>query len=299
MSEQRTTGSLAALLREHLLREQRAELDAVEGLEALLNQHVEAARTRWTGPLTPLPEEAFSRHLARHLPVGRTAEVLRILHGADLYLACACSRGEPSALRAFEQNVLRYIPARLGRVSPSMVDEVLQVLRERLLVGSGDTPPRIASYGGRGPLLTWVGIVAARIAGELVGRDARHELVAEPPEELARLLAPSDPEYALLREDARQLLVESLKKAVAVLPEQERTLLRLHHFHGFTMDRLTLMYGSSRSGIARRIAEAREQLLERVRMELTPRLKQDRLALESLLGLLSSRLDLSLQGLLD
>lgn len=86
---------------------------------------------------------------------------------------------------------------------------------------------------------------------------------------------------------------------MAVLSEQERTLLRLHHFHGFTMDRLTLMYGGSRSGVARKVADAREQLLERVRMELAPRMKQDQLALESLLGLVSSRLDISLLGLLD
>ncbi|MFY2560633.1 RNA polymerase subunit sigma-70 [Corallococcus terminator] len=297
MSEEQKTPTLTALLREALPRERRAELEAVEGLEALLHHHVEAARTQW--PTLPRPDAAFMRHLAQQLPAGKVSEVMRILQGADLYLACACATGEPSALRAFEQHVLRHIPARLGRLSPSMVEEVLQVLRERLLVASGNTPPRIASYGGRGPLLSWVGIVAARIAGELVGRDERHQLVAEPPEELARLLAPSDPEYALLREDARQLLVESLRKAVAVLPEQERALLRLHHFHGFTMDRLTLMYGGSRSGVARRVAQARELLLERVRMELAPRLKQDQLALESLLGLVSSRLDISLQGLLD
>ncbi|CAM4260705.1 RNA polymerase subunit sigma-70 [Corallococcus exiguus] len=297
MNSQPKRGILTALLREHLSREQRSELETVEGLEVLLHEHVEAARTGW--PTLPLPVESFMRHLARHLPAGKASEVMRILHGADLYLACACSTGEPSALRAFEQDILRRIPARLGRVSPNMVDEVLQVLRERLLVSSGSTPPRIATYGGRGPLLTWVGIIAARITGELVGRDERHQLVAEPPEELARHLAPSDPEYALLREDARQFLVESLRKAVAVLPEQERPLLRLHHFHGFTMDRLALMYGGSRSGVARKLADAREQLLERVRMELAPRLKQDQLALESLLGLVSSRLDISLLGMLD
>lgn len=297
MSDERNAGSLAALLREHLPRGQSAELEAVEELEALLHGHVKAARAAW--PTLPLPTESFLRHLARHLPAGKTLEVLRILHAADLYLACACSTGESAALRAFEQHVLRLVPSRLGRVSPSMLDEVLQMLRERLLVAGGGTPPKIASYGGRGPLLTWVVIIAARIAGELVGRDERHQLVAEPPEELARLLAPSNPEYALLREDARQVLVESLRKAVAVLPEQERTLLRLHHFHGFTMDRLTLLYGGSRSGIARRIADARELLLERVRMELTPRLEQDPLSLESLLGLVSSRMDISLHGLLD
>lgn len=124
---------------------------------------------------------------------------------------------------------------------------------------------------------------------------ARHTLAQARAHSVARRA----PEYALLREDARQLLVESLRKAVAVLPEQERALLRLHHFHGFTMDRLTLMYGGSRSGVARRVADARELLLERVRMELAPRLKQDQLALESLLGLVNSRLDISLHGMLD
>ncbi|MFY1828310.1 RNA polymerase subunit sigma-70 [Myxococcus fulvus] len=297
MSKERQTDSLTGLLKEALPAERHAELEAVEGLEELLRRHLEEARTQW--PTSHLSDETFLRHLASQLPAGKVSEVLCVVQAADLYLACACSTGEPSALAAFERHILRHIPARLGRLSPSVVEEVLQVLRERLLVARGNTPPKIASYGGRGPLLTWVGIVAARIAGELVGRDERLQLVAEPPEELARLLAPDDPEYALLREDARQLLVESLRKAVAVLPEQERALLRLHHFHGFTMDRLTLMYGGSRSGVARRVADARKLLLEHVRMELAPRLKQDRLALESLLGLVSSRLDISLQGLLD
>ncbi|RKH47594.1 sigma factor-like helix-turn-helix DNA-binding protein [Corallococcus sicarius] len=297
MSEQPKTNPLTALLREHLPPKQRAELEAVEELEALLHKHVEAARTAW--PTLLLPTEDFVRHLSRHLPVGKAAEVLRILHGADLYLACACATGEPAALRAFEQHILRYIPARLGAVSPSMVEEVLQTLRERLLVGSAEAPPRIERYGGRGPLLTWVGITAARIAGELVERNGREVLVDEPPEAFARMLATGNPEHELLREDARQFLVEAVRKGVATLSERERALLRLHYFHGFTMDRLALMYGDSRSGVARKVAQARELLLERVHAELATRLKQDTLAVQSLLGLVRSQLDISLHRLLD
>ncbi|MCY1073039.1 RNA polymerase subunit sigma-70 [Archangium lansingense] len=296
MSEERKTDTLAALLREHVPLAQRAELEAVEGLEALLSKHVEAARAAW--PTLKFPAEAFVRHLARHLPAGKSSEVMHILHGADLYLACACATGEPSALGAFEQHILRHIPARLGALSPSMVEEVLQVLRERLLVGSEGTPPKLESYGGRGPLLTWVGIIAARIAGELVKRNGRELLVTEPPEAFARMLASGNPEHELLREDARQHLIEVLQKAVEALSEQERTLLRLHHFHGLTMDRLALMYGDSRSGMARKVASARELLLERVRMELASRLKQDSLATESLLGLVRSQLDISLRRML-
>ncbi|MCP3064187.1 RNA polymerase subunit sigma-70 [Myxococcus sp. K38C18041901] len=297
MSGARKTEDLVEHLRAALPPERRPELEAVEGLEVLLRRHLTAARTRW--PTPSLSDERFVRYLAARLPAGKVSEVMRVLRAEDLYLACACASGEPTALEDFERHILRHLPARLARLSPSMRQEVLQVVRERLLVANGDTPPRIASYGGRGPLLSWVGIVAARISGELMDRDTHLQLVAESPEELARHLSPRDPECALLREDARRLLAESLRRAVSVLSEQERTLLSLHHLHGFTLDRLTRMYGGSRSGIARRVAATRKQLLERVRLELAPRLKHDVLALESLLGLLGSRLELSLKGLLD
>ncbi|MCE9669931.1 RNA polymerase subunit sigma-70 [Myxococcus stipitatus] len=297
MSEERKAGAMVTQLLRHAPREQRAELEAIEGLEALVLQHVDTARAAW--PTLRLSPEDFARHLVRHLPVGKAAEMLRVLHAADLYLACACTTGEPLALRAFEQHILRFIPARLGALSPSMVEEVLQVLRERLLVGSEQAPPRIGSYGGRGPLLTWVGITAARIAGELVERNGREVLVTEPPEAFARMLATGNPEHEVLREDTRQLLGEVLRKVVATLPEQERALLRLHHFHGFTMDRLALMYGDSRSGVARKVAHARERLLKRVHAELATRMKQDPSTLESLLGLVRSQLDLSIQRMLD
>lgn len=298
MSEERKTGPLAELLLEHVPRPLRAELEALDGLEALLRQHVDAARAAW--PTSRLPPGDFVRHLARHLPAGKAGEVLRIIHGADLYLACACATGEPAALRAFEQHVLRYIPGRLGALSPSMMEEVLQVLRERLLVGGEGARPKIEIYSGRGPLLTWVGITAARLAGELVERNGREVLVTEPPEAFARMLATvGNPEHELLREDTRQLLGEVLQTVVAGLPEQERALLRLHHFHGFTMDRLALMYGDSRSGVARKVAQARERLLKRVHAELATRLRQDPVTLESLLGLVRSQLDLGIQRMLD
>ncbi len=102
----------------------------------------------------------------------------------------------------------------------------------------------------------------------------------------------------MLREDTRQLLGAVLEKVVATLPEKERALLHLHHFHGVTMDRLALMYGDTRSGVARKVAHARERLLKRVHAELATRLKQDPITLESLLGMVRTQLDLSIQRML-
>jgi RNA polymerase sigma-70 factor, ECF subfamily len=295
MSEEREPSTLAALLRAHVPPERSAALEQVEGLEELLRDHCAAGKAKW--PSVPLGPERFVRHLARHLPEG-SKDAVRQFHAADLYLACACAEGEPLALHAFEQQILQRVPSRLGPLPESTVDDVLQEVRQRLLLGRGDTPPRIADYSGRGPLLAWVRIIAARIAGELASQQGRQVLFDEPPEVLARMLSANDPERTLLREDSRQALAEALRKALAALPERERALLRLHHLHGLTMDRLSAMYRESRSGVARRVAQARERLLELTREELASRLKLAGPEVESLLGLVRSRLDLSLWKLM-
>ncbi len=296
MSNTPEPGSLSALLRAYVPLERREQVAAVEGLDALLAQHLVAAHTAW--PTVALTDESFLRHIARHLPAEATADVLRQLHGSDLYLACACAEGNPQALRAFDQHILQKVPSRLGALPRATVDEVLQVLRARLLMARGEAPPKVADYSGRGPLLAWVRITAARIAGELASRDGRQELFDEPPEAFARMLSTGDPEHELVRKDSRELLVEVLRKVLASLPERERALLRLHHLHGFTMDKLASLYGESRSGMQRQVAHARERLLKLTRTELASRMRLEGAELESLLGLVRSRLDLSLNRLL-
>ncbi|WP_434386788.1 sigma-70 family RNA polymerase sigma factor [Melittangium boletus] len=293
-----TPAPLSRLLWTHAPEARREWLRTRPGLEALLAEHLATAQAAWPG--VRLSPERFLRHLARHLPEPQAPEdALARLHAADLYLACACAEGEPQALLAFEQHVLRKVPARLGPLPASTVDELLQGLRQRLLLGVGDAPPRIADYAGRGPLRAWVRIVAARLVAVLAEQGGRERPTAEPPEALTQLLAPDDPERALVRAASNEVLSEALKAALAALPERQRALLRLHHLHGLTMDRLATMYGESRSNIARHVAQARERLLRLTRHELQARLKLEDRELESLLGLVTSRLDLSLGGLLD
>jgi RNA polymerase sigma-70 factor (ECF subfamily) len=90
-----------------------------------------------------------------------------------------------------------------------------------------------------------------------------------------------------------------LRRVLASLPEKERTLLRLHHLDGFTMDRLSVVYGESRSGISRRLLQARARLLKLTRAELSLELKSAPPELESFFGLVRSRLELSLGALME
>jgi RNA polymerase sigma-70 factor (ECF subfamily) len=248
-----------------------------------------------------LAQEAFLAHLAGRLPAqpeGGAVEALRRLHGADLLLACACAHGEPHALRAFEGEVLQRAVSQLAGLAPSCADELRQLLRHRLLVGQGGALPKVADYSGRGPLLAWVSICAVRARRELGAPDARGEGLDALPEALARVLAADDPEQAVLRGDSRQALTRSLEAALACLGERERALLRLHHLHGLSMDQLAAVYGTSRSGVAREVAGARERLRRLTLHELSSRLRLSGPELESLLGMVDSRLELSLHRLM-
>ncbi|MFP2913286.1 transcriptional regulator, partial [Pyxidicoccus sp. 3LFB2] len=84
-------------------------------LEDVLASLYATGRQAW--PTVPLAEEDFLRHLAERVPPGeRPAKVLAEVHAADLYLACACARGTPSAHAALERHVLPKAAASVARV---------------------------------------------------------------------------------------------------------------------------------------------------------------------------------------
>src|SRR5262245_24537077 len=110
-----------------------------------LREAVAAARAAWPG--VEVPAEDFQRHLEER----GAAEAL---HVADLYLACACLRGDREALGLFERRFLADVPKHLGHMNlpAASVEEVRQQLREKLLVGTGGAAPRLGDYSGRGAL---------------------------------------------------------------------------------------------------------------------------------------------------
>ena len=83
---------------------------------------------------------------------------LAALHAEDFYLACACVARVPGSVSAFQARHGAVVDAALrgrngGLAAP---DELRQVLWEKLFVGRPGSPPKIADYAGRGPLLSWV-----------------------------------------------------------------------------------------------------------------------------------------------
>ncbi|MFP2963237.1 hypothetical protein ACLEPN_37140, partial [Myxococcus sp. 1LA] len=116
-------------------------------LQARLAQALDTARAPWPGVALEGPR--FASHLARLLPDEGTVETLNL---SDLYLARAAADGLPPALSAFESRFLPEVDVAVARLKlpPTGLDEVRQLLRQRMLVGGrGDASPagRLSRHG--------------------------------------------------------------------------------------------------------------------------------------------------------
>lgn len=212
----------------------------------------------------------------------------------EVALALACARGEQVALRALEARYFDGMRAALAsmKLAPALADEVIQEVRHKLLVGD---PPKIAGYAGRGSLRGLLKVTATRTAISLLRKAGR-----EAPGDDAILDAAGerDPELAYLKERYRGVFREAFEDAVASLSPRERNLLRLHFLRKVTLDALATMYGVHRATIVRQLAGVRESIERATERGLRERLGAERREVESVLDLIRSRFDVSVERLL-
>jgi RNA polymerase sigma-70 factor, ECF subfamily len=245
--------------------------------------------------------DAFWPELARCIPADVDELHLAVsrVHVVDLHLALACRLGHARALVRFEREHMSSLDAAIGRVDPAtaFIDETKQRIRTKLLVAEGNEPPKIAHYTGQGPLHTWMRIVAVREALSSVRAQRRRAFVSDD-ELLAIEASATGPELGALKQQYRGQFSAAFETALEQLEPAQRNLLRLHYLHGLSIDELAVLLRIHRSSAARRIVKTRELLLAGTRRSLQARLAIGRRDFEQLMGLVASRLDLSIERFL-
>ena len=253
----------------------------------------EAGRSAW--PSFALPFDAFEAFFRPHLASAPPLDV----HAADLYLAFACSRGEPTALAAFEHAYAIDLARAVGSIDPSqaVIDDVLQTMRERLFVPVDGEPGKIADYGGRASLRTWLTAIAVRDALSRRRRkgEQRHEAFIP---ERDRRLVKGGPELEYLHRRYKGACEEAVRSAVERLPSKQKMLLRLNLIDGMSIDQLAVMYKASRATTARWLVAARSALVEEARREMREKLALTDSDLDGLGPDLQSQLEVSILRLL-
>jgi RNA polymerase sigma-70 factor (ECF subfamily) len=284
--------SLATVFLQHLDERSRGRADAA-ALEERLGASIAEAALAWPG--FDLPAERFVRALA--LLVAEEEDLLAALAGlraSDLYLAQACAEGVPAALAALEQLLVRQAAAVLGYAGDAAAcDEMVQALRIKLLVAEGDGLPRIARYGGRGPLEGWLHVIAVRALIDLRRTQPRlAPLEQEPAQWLSG--AATDPEIAALRRQYKDEFRQAFGEVLAGLSSREGAVLRLYFLQGATAETLAGMYRVSVRTVRRWLAEVRERVFDATYAKLVERLRLSSSQVASLLTILETDLDMDI-----
>jgi RNA polymerase sigma-70 factor (ECF subfamily) len=268
-----------------------------DAAEHALADAIAAARRAY--PRVALAEPIFLEFLGERLAgAEELVQALGELQVGDLLLACACARGEPAALEAFETHVLGKLePAlRRMRLGAAQLADLKQTLRVLLFVSDGSAPPKIAQYSGRAPLAAWAQVVATRAALRYKRTEAQHALGEE--EALYELPAPGDaPELSYLKRRYQQPFREAFREALAELGARERTLLRQSFIDGLSIDELGRLYRVHRVTASRWVVQARRALLSGTRARLMARISVDEPECDRIMHLVRSRLDVTLRGL--
>jgi RNA polymerase sigma-70 factor len=286
-----------------LLAHSRGRIEAppeVAALEELLRRVCEAVRTHW--PEVDLPAERFVRHLAERLPESGSAEQIapqiEQLSLPELYLACACVQGIAAATTAFDRHYLSRLPGLLGylRQPAAMIDEVCQLTRVKLLVHTPEGAPRLNDYKGRGSLLSWVRITAARIALRVCALDkpAPDDGVVEV---LESLPAPGDVELDFIRRRHHAEFRQAVREALSALSMDERHLLRLHVVDQLSTSELGTLFRVNQSTASRWLKSARQTVFNETRRRLQMRLGLSARDFQSFLAALDSQLELGISQL--
>lgn len=267
-----------------------------DALEAALRAAIEGARTAL--PELALDEAAFIRHLAA-CTKGSADPVpaVRDLHAPDLALSWACARGDAWALAELDRRLVAVVGPAVARLhaSQAFVQEVQQLLRQRLLLPGPSGQARIFDYAGRGPLSRWLRAAALRVGLNLLEAQKPDDRGAEGTSALSHMPAVGpDPELALVKQRYGPEFKAALESALQGLSARERNFLRLYFVQGLTVDQIGQMQGTHKSTVSRWLARSREALLDEVRRQLRERLQLSASELDSLMGLLRSELDLSL-----
>ncbi len=246
-----------------------------------------------------IDDRALVGTLAARAPEHDVIAYLDRCHPGELALALAAGRGHPAAIAAIERNhggMLDAICWRYASLGHSIAD-LRQILREKLYVAPPGGRPKLAEYAGHGAFASWLRITAVRALLDLGKRKDRAREAPSADAELA-MPDPGDLSLEVIKAEYRAVVSEAMRNAAARLDLADRHLLHQHFVAGLSIDELGVALGIHRATAARRVQRARMTYIDDVRALLAARLQLPRDELDGVIGMVLSRLDVSIPRLL-
>jgi len=259
-----------------------------DAVEAAIEQALRAAQARWPGVVVDAAR--FGGELRRRVPA-LTPAALANLCTDDVYLAIACGDGDSQAATHLEREcfVEVDIAAKKLHATGAQTADMRSVLRQLLF------PKGLADFTGRGDLRGYIKVIVTRELIRTINRERKEQPIETV---IDRLEVERAPELSVLRARHGADITAALRAALAGLPERDRALLRYSLVDGWTVDQIGELYGVHRATAARWCAAARDGLGDRIRTEVASRLEISTDDVDSLIALVRSRIDVSLERIL-
>ena len=273
-----------------------AEVDdtVVEQLVALCA----AARRELPELADAIDERELVATLASRAPDRDLVAYLARCHPTELALAQAASRGHAAAIARLESEHRGVIEATCWRyASPGhSAADLRQILREKLYVATPDGRAKLSEYAGQGQLASWLRITAVRVFLDL-GRRKDRAREAPTDDGVLAMPDPGDLSLEVIKAEYRAAVGQAMRDAAGQLDLADRHLLHQHFVAGLSIDQLAVALGIHRATAARRVVRAREALVAGTRALLAARLQLASEELDEVIGMVLSRLDVSLPAL--
>lgn len=273
----------------------RADLSQLDDLEERLIGIVTDARDAWRNIF--VPATAFIEYIGERLPTDRPAiDGLSAVRAGDLYLACACSAGDSTAIVAFDKSYVSMIDLALARMrmNRAAVDEVKQLVRQKLFVGPNGGSGKISAYSGRGDIGRWVRSIAVRTGLNFL-RKGKREILMEDDKVMRGVSASGDdPELAYIKDRYRTEFRQAFVDALGSLDDRQQALLRYYHVDSLNIDEIGTIYKVHRVTAYRWLEKARNALVQQTLTLLKERLNVEKREFDSILRMIRSQLHLSL-----
>jgi RNA polymerase sigma-70 factor (ECF subfamily) len=190
----------------------------------------------------------------------------------DLRLVSAALDGDTAALERVDALLRAEVDAaaKTVRAPTGLGDEVLQRLRETLVVGTAERGPALRDYAGHGELRGFLRVSAVRECLRLLKMQRRE--VGMEAEDLAQLVPAADPELDRLKQTYRNEFASCFAEALASLEARERTILRMNSIDRLSIDEIGSVYAVHRATAARWLERARLAVAEKTEQLLAERL---------------------------
>ena len=225
------------------------------------------ARARQSWPRIQLDREHFVRHCDRVL--GDAPASAWAAHGAELYLCCASAAADVAAQSVLSTQYMSRLERQLSESNDDaeLVQEALQALRIKLLVGAD---PKIGRFAARGPLGHWLRAAAKRTLLDVV-RARRAQRQAEREAPVRDWFHEPDLVAAIGTARYAQTFLDGLRHSISALDEQDRSLIKQAVVDGSTIDVLGVIHAIHRSTASRRLQRIRQGIALAVRRQLKAR----------------------------